>query len=163
MRIPSALFANSQFRMTKNMFRLTAVLFFVVPATALAQAPVTLTFADSDTSSTTQQLLIQSNALLNVYEATLLFDPTITTVTDFTISSDLCDEQFVIEKRIDNISGELYVACGTLTPFSSETAYQPLLAFDFISQATTSPFLIGDRTTFHQHDGLGTVSAWEEG
>lgn len=101
---------------------------------------------------------------LNVYEATLSFNPLEIQVDDILVESELCESRFVIEKSINNELGEVYVACGTTNPFDSEGEFAPVmkLLFTRLVPVVETPLTIGAKTSFYINDGKGTLASRAE-
>jgi len=95
---------------------------------------------------------------LNVMEAEVYFDPALFAVTEFTFGKSLCEERFIIDKVIDNITGRLHLSCGTITPFSGNaTVFGTITATPLTPGISNVTF--GELTHVYVHDGLGTEVA----
>lgn len=151
-----------------SLLKITLFILLITPNFAAAEifadeeAQVTTYIDYSSGTTTTAQLMVATKAIsLNVYEVTVLFNPGTVQIDSFATESGLCESQFMIEKRIDNLKGELYLACGTTNPYVSEGTFAPVLEITYTSldSVTESPFSIGNRTNFYIHDGKGTLAS----
>lgn len=104
-------------------------------------------------------ILITNDATpLNVMEAEVIFDPSLFAVTQFSFSDSLCEERFVIDNVIDNVTGRVHVSCGTITPFTGNaTVFGTVTVVPL--QPGVSNLTFGDKTHVYIHDGLGTEIA----
>lgn len=107
----------------------------------------------------TADILITNDATpLNVMEAEILFNPSLFMVTEFTFGDSLCEERFVIDNVIDNVTGRVHVSCGTITPFTGNaTVFGTVTAVPLTPGISNLTF--GEQTHVYIHDGLGTEIA----
>lgn len=113
------------------------------------------------TPATFDILFTNDGTPLNSMEAELFFDPALISVTNITFTSALCEERFIIDRVIDNVTGRLHMSCGTVTPFGGNVA-----VFATVTFTPKTPGLgalaFGAATNVYVHDGLGTQIAREK-
>ncbi|MFT7506966.1 MAG: hypothetical protein ACI92I_000103 [Acidimicrobiales bacterium] len=148
---------------------------FAVTATVLIPVFVVLLFSSTLTSAAlyvfpaktvdiqaiqidvnTVEITLQGNqTLLNAAEVEFYFDPTYVHVYDVRLSESLCEEQFIITKEVDNITGRIFYQCGTVTPFAGQdTTIATLKVIPL--KVGTSPLSFGSNTNVLAHDGYGS-------
>ena len=97
-----------------------------------------------------------SNTPLNAVEFEIHYDPKALQVSKITPHNTLCEEQFIIDSTINNASGTVSFACGTITPFTGINGTVATLQIIPLSYGTST--LTFSTTTTHvlAHDGYGT-------
>lgn len=105
---------------------------------------------------TTAQVVLKNNSgALNSFQTTVFFDPNIVEVTSASTTLSLCEEQFIVNKIIDNEAGIVYLECGSAIPFTGSST--TLLELDLkYKQSVTANLIFGNRNLVARHDGLGT-------
>ena len=97
-----------------------------------------------------------SSTPLNAVEFEIHYNPKALQVTKITPHHTLCEEQFVIESTINNASGTVSFACGTITPFTGIKGTVATLQITPLTSGTST--LTFSTTTTHvlAYDGYGT-------
>ncbi len=93
--------------------------------------------------------------LLNASESEIRFDPDKIKVTDVRFHAELCKQELVIERIVDNDTGHIQLSCGTFDPFDGPATVLATLTIRPIAPGSTSLYF-GERSNVYRHDGLGT-------
>ncbi len=100
-------------------------------------------------------LVTTGGEAINTAEAKITFDPSIIAVEDVLLTNSFCSHDFVIAKNIDNLRGEVTVACGKPGGFIGDRALlAELLVQPLRTGKLTLQFAPGTKVL--AHDGLGT-------
>lgn len=120
----------------------------------------TSTYIGTSTDATFTVDMQTFDVSLNVFEIGIQFDPFTHIISDIEFTSMLCEEKFIIEESYDTSSGVYYLACGTSTPFTTKISSTLLDIKYQSSNPFITPSLLPTKTSFYQHDGLGTQATW---
>jgi hypothetical protein len=92
---------------------------------------------------------------INVAQASISYDPSKVRIEEILTEKSFCDQEFFLEKNIDNEKGIVNIVCGSAKGFAGDTA---ILAELVIQPLRTGEVAIefGEDTAVFAHDGLGT-------
>lgn len=93
--------------------------------------------------------------LLNASETEIRFDPEKIRVDDVSIHQDLCKEELVVERIIDNNEGRVQLSCLTFDPFEGPATVIATLTITPVGYGSTSLYF-GEQSNVYVHDGHGT-------
>ena len=97
-----------------------------------------------------------SNTPLNAIGFEIHYDPKALQVTKITPHNTLCEEQFIIDNTINNASGTVSFACGTITPFTEIIGTAATLQVIPLTSGTSTLSFATTTTHVLVHDGFGT-------
>ena len=92
---------------------------------------------------------------INATQVSMQFDPQQLRIVDIVMDNSFCEQQFVIEKTIDNKNGKVVIACGKLGGFFADTATVAELLIQPLRTGEAGLTFDSD-TQILAHDGLGT-------
>jgi hypothetical protein len=130
------------------------------PQTVIYNSSLSL-FPESDVFSLTSsgRVAVKINTggeAINAVQLNLKFDPSIVKIQEIVMEDSICNKNFIIEKKIDNDSGEAHISCGLSSPgFQGNNGNVAELIF---SPQTEGEFALEflDGTRVLANDGLGT-------
>ena len=93
--------------------------------------------------------------LLNASETEVRFDPEKIRIDKVDIHQDLCRDELVIERVVDNTAGVVKLSCGTFEAFEGPATIIATLTITPIGYGSTSLYF-GKESNVYVHDGEGT-------
>src|SRR3989344_104075 len=116
---------------------------------------------NSATISTNFEHIISINIIsggesINVVEVEIRYDPTLLMVQEIKTTNSFCDQNFFVEKEIDNDNGMVRVVCGLPSPGFNDLKG---VAFELAVRALKpgrASLWFGENTAVLANDGLGT-------
>lgn len=100
--------------------------------------------------------IISGGEAINAVEARLRFDPTVVRIVDIDFSRSLCNNNLIIERKIDNDAGNVAIVCGLPNPgFLERTGIVADLVLQPLSAGRLA-LAFEEETKVLANDGLGT-------